>query len=81
MIHTTPLEALPVKQIGITREPVELYKILKFEGLVPNGGAAKAAVGNGLVTVNGEVETRKRRQIVAGDVIGFAGQQYTTVRE
>jgi ribosome-associated protein len=65
-----------MKEIEINKEPVELYKILKFEGLAPNGGAAKAAVSDGLVLVNGLVETRKRKQIVAGDIIEFMNQKY-----
>jgi ribosome-associated protein len=53
---------------------VELYKILKFEGLANSGGQAKLMIGDGLVSVNGDVETRKRRKIVAGDKIDFGGQ-------
>jgi ribosome-associated protein len=52
-------------------EFVELYKILKFEGLSDSGGNAKQAIANGLVSVNGEVETRKRKKIRAGDQIDF----------
>ena len=33
--------------VEISREPVELYKILKFEGLAESGGHAKAAVAAG----------------------------------
>ncbi|QID17424.1 RNA-binding S4 domain-containing protein [Nitrogeniibacter mangrovi] len=62
-----------MKTVELTRQPVELYKILKFEGLAASGGDAKAAVADGRVRVNGEVETRKRRQIVSGDVIEFDG--------
>lgn len=52
-------------------EFVELYKILKFEGLADSGGNAKQAIQDGLVSVNGEVETRKRKKIRAGDQIDF----------
>jgi len=52
-------------------EFVELYKILKFEGLADSGGDAKQAIADGLVSVNGEVETRKRKKIRAGDQIDF----------
>ncbi len=52
-------------------EFVELYKILKFEGLAESGGDAKHAISEGLVSVNGEVETRKRKKIRAGDQIDF----------
>ena len=63
-----------MREVAITKEPVELYKILKFEGLVTTGGEAKLAIGGGLVIVNGEVETRKRRKIVNGDTIEFGGE-------
>ena len=52
-------------------EFVELYKILKFEGLADSGGSAKQIIADGLVSVNGEVETRKRKKIRAGDQIDF----------
>lgn len=61
--------------VEITKEPVELYKILKFEGIVASGGEAKMAVAEGHVLVNGEVETRKRRKIVSGDMIEFGDEK------
>lgn len=61
--------------VVISREPVELYKVLKFEGLVGSGGEAKTAVAEGLVLLNGEVETQKRKKIVAGDTIEFGGEK------
>jgi ribosome-associated protein len=63
-----------MRDVIITKEPVELFKILKFEGLADSGGEAKAVVEQGLVKVNHVVETRKRKQIVAGDLIEFAGE-------
>ncbi len=63
------------RNVDITREPVELYKILKFENLVASGAEAKAAVAAGRVLVNGLVETRKRKQIVAGDRIEFGTEK------
>ena len=65
-----------MNEIEINREPVELYKILKFEGLVESGGQAKAKIADGLVIVNKQVETRKRKKMVSGDVIEFAGESY-----
>jgi ribosome-associated protein len=62
--------------IDILKEPVELYKILKFEGMTSTGGEAKLLIGDGQVTVNGETETRRRRKMVNGDVIGFRGDQF-----
>jgi len=63
-----------MRTVEITREPVELYKILKFEGMVASGGEAKTVIAEGEVLVNGEVESRKRKKIVAGDIIEF-GQE------
>ena len=58
----------------LKEEFVELYKILKFEGLVDSGGMAKQIIADGQVIVNGEVETRKRKKISAGDKIEVSGQ-------
>ncbi len=60
-------------------EIVELYKILKFEGIAHSGGAAKQAIADGLVRVNGEIETRKRKKISAGDCIEIEGQSIEVV--
>ena len=63
------------RDVVLNQEPVELYKILKFENLVMSGGEAKHVIVEGLVTVNGEVETRKRKKIFAGDIVEFQGEQ------
>ena len=55
-------------------EFVELYKVLKVQGLVNGGGDAKHVITEGQVTVNGDVDTRKRKKCVVGDVISFNGQ-------
>ena len=67
--------SIEMRDVEITKEPVELFKILKFEGIASSGGEAKAAIAEGLVMVNGEVETRKRKKIVAGDIIEFGDEK------
>lgn len=62
------------RDVSVNRVPVELYKILKFEGLLPSGGEAKAAVAEGQVKVNGVVETQKRKKILHGDIIEFGSE-------
>lgn len=64
-----------MRMVEITKEPVELYKILKFDALVASGGEAKMVIAEGLVVVNGEVETRKRKKIVSGDIIEFGEEK------
>lgn len=70
-----------MRDVLINREPVELFKILKFESLVNSGGEAKQVIEAGYVLVNNEVETRKRRKIVSGDVIEFNQEQLKVVLE
>ncbi|ATA18939.1 MAG: ribosome-associated protein YbcJ [Gibbsiella quercinecans] len=56
---------------------VELCDLLKLEGLSESGAQAKNAIADGLVTVDGAVETRKRCKILAGQTVSYAGQQIT----
>jgi ribosome-associated protein len=70
-----------MQNVIINKEPVELYKVLKFEGLVGTGGEAKMVVAEGLVSVNGEVEMRKRCKLKSGDVVEFNGEQLKLVME
>ena len=58
-----------MREVEISQEPVELYKILKFEGMVSSGGEAKSIIADGQVLVNGKIETRKRKKIVSGDIV------------
>jgi ribosome-associated protein len=64
-----------MKNVDITEEPVELCRILKFDNMVASGGEAKHVISEGLVTVNGEVETRKRKKIFSGDIIEFGDKK------
>ncbi|WP_022940577.1 RNA-binding S4 domain-containing protein [Psychromonas hadalis] len=64
--------------VEIREEPTALYKILKIANLVSGGGEAKIAIAEGYVTLNGEVETQKRKKIVAGDLIYF-NEQYLQI--
>ncbi|WP_196208332.1 ribosome-associated protein YbcJ [Citrobacter sp. Res13-Sevr-PEB04-36] len=54
---------------------VELCDLLKLEGWCESGAQAKIAIGEGLVKVDGVVETRKRCKIVAGQTVAF--EQYS----
>ena len=53
----------------LTEEYIELYKLIKLLDLVDSGGEAKQLIEHGVVLRNGEVETRKRAKIRAGEVI------------
>lgn len=61
--------------VEISEEPIELYKLLKLANLAASGGEAKIVIDEGLVKVNGVVETRKRKKIFVGDIIEMSGER------
>jgi ribosome-associated protein len=62
------------RPVTVRAVPIELCQFLKFGGLAESGGFAKQAVAERRVLVNGVLETRKRKQLVAGDTVTFEGQ-------
>ena len=65
-----------MKKIVLSKQPVELFKILQVEGMAGTGGEAKMLIADSQVMVNGAKEIRKRKQIVADDVIEFDGEKF-----
>jgi ribosome-associated protein len=55
-------------------EFIELKNLLKVMSLVETGGEAKAAIEDGAVKVDGEVETRKGRKIRSGMTVTYKDQ-------
>jgi ribosome-associated protein len=53
-----------------------LDDFLKYVGVARTGGEAKLQIQNGEVTVNGEVETRRRKQLFAGDRVEVGGESF-----
>ena len=64
-----------MRKVEVSDEPIELYKILKFENMVASGGEAKFVISEGRVLVNGKVETKKRKKIFSGDVVEFGSEK------
>lgn len=54
---------------------IHLDQFLKAQQLVGSGGQAKVVIQGGEVLVNGEVETRRRRQLRGGDLVEFDGHR------
>ncbi|RAP37131.1 RNA-binding protein [Legionella quinlivanii] len=63
-----------MKYVLINKEPVELFKILKFEGIAASGSEAKDLIAAGNVLVNGMIEKQKRKKMLAGDTIELNGE-------
>jgi ribosome-associated protein len=61
------------------REFIELNNLLKVTGKCTSGGAAKMMIAEGCVTVDGQVELRKRCKIRPGQVVEFEGQRIAVV--
>jgi ribosome-associated protein len=65
-------DSIPIRDASI-----RLGQFLKLADLVDTGADAKGVLSGGLVRVNGDVETRRGRQLVVGDVVELAGRQGT----
>jgi ribosome-associated protein len=63
----------------LDREFVELNQLLKLVGLCDSGGAGKALVASGAVTVDGEIEHRKTCKIRAGQHVAVEGVEIHVV--
>jgi len=61
----------------LDEEYIELFKLLKVTGIAESGAHAKMLIEEGNVKRNGEVETRKRAKIVAGEKIEACGESIT----
>lgn len=58
-------------------DSIRLDQFLKLNNLTGSGGEAKVLIQSGEVQVNGEVETRRRRQLKPGDVVELASERVT----
>ena len=63
-----------LREVPIRDASIRLGQLLKLADLVDDGAEAKEVIARGLVTVNGEVETRRGRQLVPGDTVAVGGQ-------
>jgi ribosome-associated protein len=64
----------PDRTVAIRDASIRLGQLLKLADLVDAGSEAKEVLVQGLVQVNGEVETRRGRQLVPGDTVTIGGQ-------
>jgi ribosome-associated protein len=60
----------------IDTDYIKLDSFLKVVALVPSGGEAKQLILQGLVTVNGQVETRRGRKLRPGDRVSCLGETH-----
>ena len=61
-------------ELSLRKPYIDLLQMLKATGLCATGGEAKWTGAEGRVTVNGELESRRRRKLVVGDEVVVDGQ-------
>ena len=64
-----------MREVPIREDMIRLGQLLKLAGLVGSGAEAKDVLATGEVTVNGEPEARRGRQLHRGDVVVAAGEE------
>ena len=67
--------------VPIRDRSIRLGQFLKLANLVESGAEAKPPIADGQVLVNGEVETRRGRQLAVGDVVTLGGRSARVVDE
>ncbi|MEY2514025.1 MAG: ribosome-associated protein [bacterium] len=60
--------------VPIREHTIRLGQLLKLAGLAQSGGHARELVQDGEVRVNGEVDTRRGRQLQRGDLVEVGGE-------
>jgi ribosome-associated protein len=63
------------ERLEVGSREINLTQVLKLSGWVMHGGEAKFLIAEGMILVNGETETRKRRQMKLGDVVAFQSER------
>ena len=69
-----------MEQIKLSEEYIKLGQALKAAGLVSSGVEAKIVIQDGLVSVDGEIDTRRGKKLYGGEVIEFDGQAIKIVK-
>jgi ribosome-associated protein len=70
-----------MKTFALKEEYIQLDKLLKSLRIANSGGTAHMIVDDGLVKVNGFVESRRRAKIRVGDVVEVSGVKITIIKE
>lgn len=60
-----------MKTIHIRDEYITLGQLLKLANMVGSGSDSKMVILDGLVKVNGEIETRRGKKLRTGDIVEF----------
>jgi ribosome-associated protein len=70
---------VPMRDVTIGEDMIRLGQFLKLADLIDTGGEGKVLIASGDVTVNGEVDMRRGRQLHPGDVVTVLGRSARVV--
>jgi len=68
-----------MKEIKINTDIIKLDAFMKWAAMVVNGGEAKVIIQEGLVKVNGNIETQRGKKLTVNDIVEFDGESYKIV--
>ncbi len=69
-----------MQEITLRDEYIKLGQALKAANMVESGVMAKMVIKDGLVKVNGRVETQRGKKLVDGDVVSFEGETIIIIK-
>ncbi len=75
----SPRGGSAARVVEIREETIRLGQLLKLAGVAGTGGEARELVQAGAVRVNGDVETRRGRQLHRGDLVEAGGERMRVV--
>lgn len=71
---------MKMQEIKLRDEFIKLGQAIKAANLVEDGVEAKYVIQDGLVKVNGEVDTRRGRKLYEGDIVSFDGEEIKIIK-
>ncbi len=62
-----------MQEIAIHTPVIQLDQLLKWEGIIDTGGQIRPMLEEGIISINGEIATERRKKIIPGDVVKIEG--------
>ncbi len=66
---------MEIFQLRAGEDFIRLGQVLKATGMAESGAEAKEVIQEGIVSVNGEIETRRGRKLHRGDIVSYDGKE------
>ncbi len=76
LCKTEGVSAEETHEVPIRDESIRLGQLLKLAGVVENGALAREVIEAGAVSIGGEVEDRRGRQVGVGETVMFDGEEF-----